>query len=74
MLNRLLMAVHWVLFLWFLVVPITIILLVFDKALDVRGEDSWLVVGGLILSVVYVIVLWIIKSRWIWFPWQHDKD
>jgi len=23
---------------------------------------------------VFVIGLWILKSRWIWFPWQQDKE
>ena len=24
--------------------------------------------------LVFVIGLWIVKSRWIWFPWQLDKN
>jgi len=65
------MAVHWVLFLWFLLFPTAIIIEVFDK---VPSKFGPILYTGLGLFVVYVIALWIIKSRWVFFPWQHDKD
>ena len=77
MLNRLLMAVHWVLFLWVLTWPCLIINALLGKPLAVGWVTSeiedFLITGG-VLAVVYIITLWIIKSRWIVFPWQHDKD
>jgi hypothetical protein len=70
MLNRLLMAVHWFLFIWFLGFPTVIVVEFFDKVSSQLGS---FVYTGLILFLNYVIVLWLFKRRWIWFPWQHVK-
>jgi len=70
-LNRLLMAVHWFLFIWFLGFPTAIVVEIFDKVPSKFGTALY---TGLILFLIYVVALWVIKSRWIWFPWQHDKD
>ena len=37
-------------------------------------EGFGLMVFGLVRSIVFTIFLFIIKGRWIWLPWQHDKD
>ena len=74
MLGRLLQVIQWFsfagcclgLFLWFM-----------EGIVDeypMRKSDyqvSFLFIGQ---YIGYVVVLWIIKHRWIWFPWQHDKD
>ena len=33
-----------------------------------------LILSGLGMSVIFAILLFIIKGKWIWFPWQHDKN
>ena len=38
------------------------------------SEGIGLYLSGLGVSVIFAILLFIIKGRWIWFPWQHDKD
>ncbi len=78
MLNRLLMVVHWFLFLWFLFYPIVAVI---DVTHYLLGTQTWLYTRlyetflgyGFVLFFVYIIALWIIKHRWIWFPWQHVK-
>lgn len=37
-----------------------------------KGMD-W-IVGGLLALMAFSILLFIIKGRWIWFPWKHNKD
>jgi hypothetical protein len=74
MLNRLLMVIHWVLFLWVLGWPFGIInALLGEPVYITRAAIEFLQIGSG-LAVVYIILLWIIKHRWIWFPWQHNKD
>ena len=79
MLNRLFMVIHWILFLWTSCYPTVIVFDLFHYANDTQkyifsiGHKDFLGTG-LILFFVYVVVLWVIKNRWIWFPWQHDKD
>ena len=36
-------------------------------------KKEWIVIG-LLASIAFSILLFVIKGRWIWFPWQHDKD
>ena len=72
MLNRLLITVHWVLFLWVLCWP-TAIIIEESKLYNLpRGTVDFLFIGG-ILAAVYIVALWIIKGRWIWFPWQNYR-
>tara|TARA_R110002012_G_scaffold159321_2_gene320983 strand:+ start:179 stop:406 length:228 start_codon:yes stop_codon:yes gene_type:complete len=75
MLNRLLMAVHWALSLWILIVPMMFVtnLVGLHRLID-KVNWTGLVFAGAGAYVIYMIALRIIKSRWIWFPWQHDKD
>ena len=77
-LNRLFMAVHWILFLWVLCWPLAIIITLVEVAgirlfRFPREADEFLWIGG-VGFVVYIPALWIIKGRWTFCPWQHDKD
>jgi hypothetical protein len=74
MLGRLLQVIQWIsfagcclgLFIWFWEG------IVEDNPIRKSElEISFLFVGQ---YIGYVVVLWIIKHRWIWFPWQYNKD
>ena len=73
MLDRLLMVIHWVSLVSLAIGFILIAVIQIDCPRCLRKE--WILAtpfwGG---YLVYVVILWIIKSRWIWFPWQVNRD
>ena len=73
MLNRLLIVVHWFLFVWGLGMFLGLIWSLLNGGY-IKISDFLELETGIVLAVVYPIALWIIKHRWIWFPWQHGKD
>ena len=75
MLGRLLQVIQWISFAVFLLGGLLIWFMegvVDDRPmLKYEYQMVFLYTGQ---YIVYVVILWIIKHRWIWFPWQHDKD
>ena len=38
------------------------------------GESDFILVVAFLPMFLLIFVLWVTKRRWIWFPWQHDKE
>ena len=73
MFNRLLIAIHWVWFVWFLGLSTLIIARVSFPTINIQDLGPFLM-AGLVLFLAYMTALRIIKYRWIWFPWKHRRD
>ena len=68
MLGRLALVIHWLLYLsilggWAFYIK------------DYGFENDW---GTLVMSVIplliFTVIYWIVKNKWAFFPWQHNKD
>lgn len=62
--QRLVIASHWVTFIW---------ALTFWIWLEFR---PWNLIADIPLAIapylLVVLAVWIKQGRWIWFPWQHS--
>ena len=65
--DRLLTSVHWVLFLWFIVV---FLILGFFGQIYVNREVA---IFGLVALPIYMLGLRVTRRQWFWFPWQHSN-
>jgi hypothetical protein len=38
--------------------------------------EEWITIGGIITIplIIFTVIYWIVSKKWIYFPWQHDKD
>ena len=83
MLNRFLLFLHW--FVWLClaisIIPFLQQLLVYIELCNAEygsycqkmpWKIKWIFQYGIPPIVIYPIALWIYRSEWIWFPWQHE--
>ncbi len=73
MLERILIIIHWLVYgLVLLTIFSVIIRLIKNGQLDAATQDIFRYSIGALAA--YITILWIIKRKWIYFPWQHDKN
>jgi len=67
------MGIHWILYGFIILSIFSVILTLVEKGLvDTATEDVFRY--SVIALAFFIRAAWIIKKRWIYFPWQHDKD
>jgi len=73
MLSKLLIIIHWLIYGLVLLTIFSIILsLIKNEQVDAATQDIFRYSVGALAA--YITIIWIIKRRWIYFPWQHDKN
>jgi len=72
MLGRLTLATHWGMYFILLLSWIT---LIGDyRTYDVKIDDITIhVTVSVIPFGIFTLIYWIVKKRWVLFPWQHVK-
>jgi len=77
MLNRLLIAVHWVFYLCLLGFLVVCGIWFIQVSQGIYIDLAPILVPlffGCAGILILPIIVWIITSRWIWFPWQHKQE
>jgi hypothetical protein len=72
MLNKLLILTHWSLYGLVLLVIFSVVLeLAETGSVDMKTQDIFRY--SVIALALFTSIVWLIKRRWIYFPWQYDK-
>jgi len=72
MINRLLMGIHWILYGFVILSIFSVFLMLVEKGLvDPPTENIFRY--SVVALAFYIGAVWVIKKRWVYFPWQHDK-
>jgi hypothetical protein len=72
MLNKFLILMHWILY-GLVVLSIFSIVLESIKSgyIDAKTQDIFRY--SVVALAFFISMVWMIKRRWIYFPWQHNK-
>ena len=72
MLNRLLIIVHWLIY-GFVLLCIFSVALLLAATGEVDTQTQEFFRYSVVSLALYIFVLWLIKRKWIYFPWQHNE-
>jgi len=73
MLNKLLVAFHWIIYCLVILTIFSVIIVLYEtKQVDTVTQNIFRY--SILALAIYIIFLRIIKKDWIYFPWQHDKE
>ena len=76
MLDRFFIAIHWAVFLYALILPTSFVPYPYIEFI-VKEYIEFLIPGNpfssLLPYAVFIIVLWIIKGKFILLPWKHGR-
>jgi len=65
--------IHWFLYGIVLLAIFSVVLMLLEKGLvDTITKDIFHY--SIAALAFYILVLWLIKRQWIYFPWQHDNN
>ena len=73
MLNKLLKIIHWILYGLVILSILSVVMLMEERGV-VDSETETIFRYSVIALAFYIVILWLIKKDWIYFPWQHNEN